>query len=157
MATNLILNTDLAKSDSQKINLPSFIEGYLKNEVHDDLVCHFSSSVNVFSVIGSKLDLALILDNFIKNSVDWHAKNLWVQCSMDHNGLSIDVYDDGLGLSEKFTNEPEEIFNFATSGKKKGTGFGMYLIRESLRDFNATIVLSEPVGDKGIHFKLLFK
>lgn len=157
MATNLILNTDLAKSDSQKINLPSFIEGYLKNEVHDDIVCHFSSSVSVFSVIGSKLDLALILDNFVKNSVDWLAHNLWVQCSMDKNCLTVDIYDDGLGLSEKFSNDPEEIFNFATSGKKNGTGFGMYLIRESLRDFKATIALSEPIGNKGIHFKLLFK
>lgn len=157
MATNLILNTDLAKSDSQKINLPLFIEGYLKNEIHDSIMCHFSSSVKVFAVIGSKLDLALILDNFIKNSVDWKARNLWVLCSQNINGLTIDIYDDGLGLSEKFVNDPEEIFNFAASGKKEGTGFGMYLIRESLKDFKATIECSEPIGNKGVHFKMYFK
>lgn len=157
MATDLILNTDLAKSDSQKINLPLFIEGYLKNEVHEDIKCHFSSTVEKFAVIGSKLDLALILDNFIQNSLDWGARNFWVSCSNYMDGLSVDVYDDGIGLSGKFINEPEDIFDFATSGKQDGTGFGMYLIRESLKDFKATIEISEPIEHKGIHFKIHFK
>ena len=77
-ATDLILNCDLAKSDSQKINLPLFIEGYLRNEVHNPIQCHFKTSVEVFAVIGSKLDLSLILDNFISNSVDWQAHNIWI-------------------------------------------------------------------------------
>lgn len=157
MATDLILNTDLSTSDSQKINLPLFIEGYLKNDVHDNIKCHFSSSVEKFAVIGSKLDLGLILDNFIKNSLDWGAKNFWVTCSNNMGRLIVDIYDDGLGLSNIFLNNPEEIFNFATSGKNDGTGFGMYLIRETLKDFKATIEVSEPIENKGIHFKISFK
>ena len=141
----------------QKINLPLFIEGYLKNDVHDNIKCHFSSSVEKFAVIGSKLDLGLILDNFIKNSLDWGAKNFWVTCSNNMGRLIVDIYDDGLGLSHIFLNNPEEIFNFATSGKNDGTGFGMYLIRETLKDFKATIEVSEPIENKGIHFKISFK
>ena len=155
-ATDLILNCDLAKSDSQKINLPLFIEGYLRNEVHSPIQCHFKTSVEVFAVIGSKLDLSLILDNFISNSVDWQAHNIWIDCEMQSAKLCIDVYDDGLGLSDKFKNDPEEIFNFAVSGKKKGSGFGMYLIKESLNSFNASISIEEPINNKGIHFKMLF-
>ena len=155
-ATDLILNCDLAKSDSQKINLPLFIDGYLKNEVHNAIKCHFSSSVDLFAVIGSKLDLGLILDNFISNSVDWQAKNIWIECTKKGSMLCVDVYDDGLGLTDKFQNTPEDIFNFATSGKEKGTGFGMYLIKESLASFNASISIDEPVNNKGIHFKLIF-
>lgn len=157
MATDLILNTDLAKSDSQKINLPLFIEGYLKNEVDEDIKCHFSSTIDKFAIMGSKLDLALILDNFIQNSLDWGARNFWVSCSKDMNGLSVDVYDDGDGLSNKFADNPEEIFDFSTSGKQGGTGFGMYLIRESLKDFKATIEITEPIEHRGIHFKIYFK
>lgn len=157
MATDLILNTDLAKSDSQKINLPLFIEGYLKNEVDEDIKCHFSSTIDKFAIMGSKLDLALILDNFIQNSLDWGARNFWVSCSKDMNGLSVDIYDDGDGLSNKFADNPEEIFDFSTSGKQGGTGFGMYLIRESLKDFKATIEITEPIEHRGIHFKIYFK
>lgn len=155
-ATDLILNCDLAKSDSQKINLPLFIEGYLNNEVHNSIKCHFKSSVDLFAVIGSKLDLGLILDNFINNSVDWHAKNIWLECLKEGNKLRVDVYDDGDGLSDRFKSNPEDIFNFATSGKEKGTGYGMYLIKESLVSFNAIISIDEPVNHKGIHFKIIF-
>ena len=155
-ATDLILNCDLAKSDSQKINLPLFIEGYLRNEVHNPIQCHFKTSVEVFAVIGSKLDLSLILDNFISNSVDWQAHNIWIDCVMQGAKLCIDIYDDGLGLTDKFKNNPKEIFNFAVSGKKKGSGFGMYLIKESLNSFNASISIEEPINNKGIHFKILF-
>ena len=157
IATDLILNTDLAKSDSQKINLPLFIDGYLKNEINEDIKCHFSSTIDNFAIIGSKLDLALILDNFIKNSVDWGARNFWISCSKYMNGLSVDVYDDGDGLSNQFADNPEEIFDFSTSGKQGGTGFGMYLIRESLKDFKATIEITEPIEHRGIHFKIYFK
>lgn len=157
IATDLILNTDLAKSDSQKINLPLFIDGYLKNEINEDIKCHFSSTIDNFAIMGSKLDLALILDNFIKNSVDWGARNFWISCSKYMNGLSVDVYDDGDGLSNKFADNPEEIFDFSTSGKQGGTGFGMYLIRESLKDFKATIEITEPIEHRGIHFKMYFK
>jgi len=157
MATDLILNCDLSKSDSQKINLPLFIEGYLKNEVHKKIKCHFSSDTDVFAVMGSKLDLGLILDNFINNSVDWNAHNLWINCARYNGGMIIDVYDDGDGLSEQFKTEPDDIFNFATSGKQNGTGFGMYLIRESLKDFNAIIKVAESINGKGIHFRLYFK
>ena len=51
----------------------------------------------------------------------------------------------------------EEIFDFSTSGKQGGTGFGMYLIRESLKDFKATIEIMEPIEHRGIHFKIYFK
>lgn len=157
MATDLILSCDLSKSDSQKINLPLFIEGYLKNEVHKNIKCHFCSDTDVFAVMGSKLDLGLILDNFINNSVDWNAQNLWINCSRNNGGLQIDVYDDGDGLSDLFKADPDEIFNFATSGKQNGTGYGMYLIRESLKDLRATIEVAEPVNNKGIHFRVYFK
>lgn len=63
-ATDLILNCDLAKSDSQKINLPLFLKGYLAEEVKTNLNCHFSTDVDLFAIYGSKLDLALLIDNF---------------------------------------------------------------------------------------------
>lgn len=156
-ATDLILSCDLAPSDSQKINLPLFIDGYLKSEVHKKINCHFSSNTECFYVLGSKLDLGLVLDNFINNSLDWNATNLWINCDLSNNKLYVHIIDDGLGLSQKFCNDPEEIFNFATSGKKNGTGFGMYLIKETLKNFHATIHIETPSDHKGIHFLIIFE
>lgn len=156
-ATDLILSCDLAKSDSQKINLPLFIEGYLSKEVKSKVKYHFSSSVDLFAVYGSKLDLALVIDNFIRNSEDWRAKNIWFECSRYENALQLDVYDDGDGLTDSFKQEPNQIFDFSISGKSDGTGFGMYLIKETLKSLHASIEVDKPINNKGIHFKILFK
>lgn len=156
-ATDLILNCDLAKSDSQKINLPMFLKGYLAEEVKTTLKCHFSTDVDLFAIYGSKLDLALLIDNFIKNSEDWHASNIWFSCLRHNNDLELDVYDDGEGLIDSFRQDPNQIFEFAKSGKPTGSGFGMYLIKETLNSLRATIEIATPINGVGIHFKMFFK
>ena len=130
-ATDLILNCDLAKSDSQKINLPLFLKGYLAEEVKTSLNCHFSTDVDLFAIYGSKLDLALLIDNFVKNSEDWHASNIWFSCVRHDNDLELDVYDDGEGLIESFRQDPNQIFEFAKSGKPTGSGFGVRFKRQN--------------------------
>jgi hypothetical protein len=156
-ATDLILNCDLAKSDSQKINLPLFLKGYLAEEVKTSLNCHFSTDVDLFAIYGSKLDLALLIDNFVKNSEDWHASNIWFSCVRHDNDLELDVYDDGEGLIDSFRQDPNQIFEFAKSGKPTGSGFGMYLIKETLNSLRATIEIATPINGVGIHFKMFFK
>lgn len=156
VATDLILSCDLAKSDSQKINLPLFIQGYLTEEIKSTVKCHFSSNVELFAVYGSKLDLALLIDNFVKNSEDWHAKNIWLCCSRQNNSLQLDIYDDGDGLIDSFIKNPNQIFDFSKSGRN-GTGFGMYLIKETLKSLRASIEIGTPINNKGMHFKILFK
>ncbi len=157
VATDLILNCDLDESDSQKINLPLFIQGYLKEEVKSKIKCHFSSNVELFAVYGSKLDLALLIDNFVKNSEDWHANNIWMICNRLNNVLQLDIYDDGDGLIDSFKQNPNQIFDFSRSGKPNGSGFGMYLINETLKTLHATIEVDTQVNNKGMHFKILFK
>lgn len=157
VATDLILSCDLAKSDSQKINLPLFIQGYLKEEVKSKVKCHFSSDIALFAVYGSKLDLALLIDNFIKNAEDWHAENIWMHCSYRNNTLQLDIYDDGDGLIDSFKQNPNQIFDFSKSGKPNGSGFGMYLIKETLRSLHATIEIESQINNKGMHFKIQFK
>ena len=157
VATDLILNCDLAKADSQKINLPLFIQGYLAEEVKSSVKCHFSSAIDMFAIYGSKLDLALLIDNFIKNSEDWHAKNIWFKCSRYANALQLDIYDDGDGLLDSFKQDPNQIFAFSISGKSDGTGFGMYLVKETLKTLHASIEVDKQINNAGIHFKVLFK
>ena len=138
------------------INLPLFIQGYLAEEIKSTVKCHFLSDIELFAVYGSKLDLALLIDNFVKNSEDWHAKNIWLHCSRQNNSLQLDIYDDGDGLIDSFSQEPNQIFDFAKSGRN-GTGFGMYLIKETLKSLRASIEIDTPINNKGMHFKILFK
>jgi signal transduction histidine kinase len=155
-ATNLILKSDLNESDAQKINLPSFISGYFSNNKFSSKV-HIKNSVENFIIIGSKLDLALILDNFIDNSEKWGAENIWITIKLEGGQCVVNVCDDGFGLSGKFKEHPNDIFNFRQTAKVGGTGFGLYLVRESLQKMQAEILIDTPQNNKGMNFKIIFK
>lgn len=157
-ATDLILQSDLEKADAQKINLPSFIDGYFQN-TNFDIRIHFIKNINNFLIIGSKLDLALIFDNLIDNSKKWGSKNIWVNLRIDDNSncAVINFYDDGNGLDKKFVNNPDDIFKFKYSARTEGTGFGLYLVRESLAKMNADISIDKPTNNIGMNFKITFK
>lgn len=154
-ATDLIFRSDLIEADAQVMNLPSFIEGYLNNEVKSRLKIHFLSDISNFSVSGSKLDLALIIDNFVDNSEHWGAENLWFECKKIGNQLELRVYDDGQGLSSKYINNSEQIFMFGESGRVGGSGLGLYWVRQALVGLKAEISVA-PLK-KGIQFNILFK
>ena len=155
-ATNLILESDLNESDAQKINLPSFISGYFSNSKFS-LKVHIKNSVESFIIIGSKLDLALVFDNFVDNSAKWGAKNIWITTKLDGGQCVVNIYDDGLGLSDKFKESPNDIFNIRQTAKDGGTGFGLYLIQEALKTMQAEISIDNPQNNQGMNFKIIFK
>lgn len=155
-ATDLILESDLDKADAQKINLPDFISGYSKNNKYKIKV-HSINGVRLFYIIGSKLDLALMIDNFVDNSAKWGAKNIWFKTKLDGNSLILNIYDDGEGLSSKYKTNPNDIFKFRETAKENGTGFGLYLVSESLSKMNAKIAIDEPEIGNGMNFKIIFK
>lgn len=155
-ATDLILESDLEKADAQKINLPDFISGYSKNNKYKIKV-HPINGVRLFYIIGSKLDLALMIDNFVDNSEKWGAKNIWFKTKIEKNSLILNIYDDGEGLSSKYKTDPNDIFKFRETAKENGTGFGLYLISESLSKMNAEIAIDKPEIGNGMNFKIIFK
>ena len=185
-ATDLILKSDLYESEMQKIDLPSFILGYFhnseipmkllsvtSNEISslttflyvpsDDeldqkrLKIHIDNNIEKHTIIGSKLDLALILDNFIDNSKKWNAENIWITTKFENNQCIVNVCDDGDGLSDKFKDNPSDIFKFRQTAKEGGTGLGLYLVKESLQRMQAEISVEESLNNKGINFKIIFK
>ena len=155
-ATDLILESDLDEADAQIINLPSFISGYFKSNKYKVKV-HLSNNIGLFQIAGSKLDLALIFDNFLDNSEKWGAKNIWITTKLENNNFVLNIYDDGEGLSSKFKDNPNDIFLFRQTAKDNGTGFGLYLVSESLLNMNAGIAIDKPQIGNGMNFKITFR
>lgn len=155
-ATDLILESDLEKADAQKINLPEFISGYFRNNKYNIKV-HSINGVRLFYILGSKLDLALLIDNFVDNSEKWGAKNIWFKTRLEGNSLILNIFDDGEGLSSKYKTDPNKIFKFRETAKDKGTGFGLYLVSESLSKMNAEIRIDKPKIGNGMNFKIIFR
>jgi signal transduction histidine kinase len=154
-ATDLILKSDLNEADTQKINLPSFIAGYFSANKFS-LKIHINNAVETFPILGSKPDLALVFDNFIDNSEKWGASNIWIKTKLEKNQLILNIYDDGKGLSEKFKSNPNFIFDIRQTDSKGGTGFGLYLVKEILKEMNAEIEIDSSVVNNGMNFKITF-
>ena len=98
-----------------------------------------------------------MIDNFVDNSEKWGAKNIWFKTKLEGNSLILNIYDDGKGLSSKYRATPNDIFKFRETAKENGTGFGLYLVSESLSKMNAQIMIDKPEMGNGMNFKIIFR
>ena len=75
-------------------------------------------------------------------------RNIKLFIKSDPEKIVISYSDNGPGLSDMFEN-PYEIFNYGTTSKVDqdgniiGTGMGMYIVSSTLREYDATPVVTE--------------
>ena len=112
----------------------------------------------------SVLNLSIVIDNMVVNSVKWGAKN--IQCDFENtkeDRLILLISDDGEGLSDKYINNSDFIFELGVrdepANKMGGSGIGLYYSRKLLQnELNASIqFLGNGLHLKGATFKLEFK
>lgn len=101
-----------------------------------------------------KSDFESILYNLIINSIEAFGRsasqkrNIKIFLKSDPEKIVISYSDNGPGLSDMFEN-PYEIFNYGTTSKVDqdgniiGTGMGMYIVSSTLREYDATPVVTE--------------
>ena len=91
---------------------------------------------------------------------EWEAKNIVFEAiSLDNRTLKIIVYDDGLGLSTKFLNNPEQVFELGIT-ESSGSGIGLYFVKNIMtnkENINGSIIfLGNNIKLKGACFELTF-
>lgn len=101
-----------------------------------------------------KSDFESILYNLIINSIEAFGRsasqerNIKLFIKSDPKKIVISYSDNGPGLSDMFEN-PYEIFNYGTTSKVDqdgniiGTGMGMYIVSSTLREYDATPVVTK--------------
>jgi signal transduction histidine kinase len=87
--------------------------------------------------------LSQVLLNLIKNAQEAGARTIRIEASRQENRLVLRVSDDGSGIPPE---KSAEIFKPYTSGKAKGMGLGLHIVRRILRVQNGRIdlVSSKP-------------
>ena len=130
----------------------SFLEYKLKkgkitfrNEVPDDLRCIFDLH-----------DFQQLLLNLFINAI--HAMKdggtLWVRGHKDDSSVTIEVSDTGCGIEPENVGKIFDPF-FSTKPVGEGTGLGLWLTYEIIRNYNGEISVESSVG-KGSRFMLRF-
>ena len=102
--------------------------------------------------------LTQILMNLIKNSIDAldgiENGKINVEAFVTHRRSYISVSDNGKGIDKE---DLELIFNafFTTKDVGKGTGLGLYLVKDLANKMGWQIDVSSEIG-KGTEFKIFF-
>ena len=146
------------KFTNQRIDLPTYIKQYL------DIIAISRNNINIEVqniitkyVLMNPIDIDIIIDNLISNSVKAKAKNILVNFRINNNNkLEIIYADDGIGVPEKLVKNPSAIFELGVRvSEEKGSGIGMYDIRKRLENIKGNI---EFTGNdtilKGATFKI---
>ena len=161
-STQRILSyTDFATKANYKIE-EQFIEDDLKTFIFvllDDTIKKFyekgiditinENSNKSFIKRFQPVNFKIVFDNLLSNSRKAKAKNININFISSANELEIHYKDDGVGLAPEIKN-PEEIFEQGIT-TTKGSGLGLYHVREVLKEEKGTITLGE-IPTKGIVF-----
>ncbi|MEM8525963.1 MAG: ATP-binding protein, partial [Bacteroidota bacterium] len=162
-AASMITHVDLAESDTQLINLAAFLQGYVKNyrKITSKKAARIShiDLGGTFKVLSSKTELAIIIDNLIDNAIKWNASQVQITSQLiNQSRFSIKISDDGEGVSQKYSDDKNKIFNFKETNREGGSGLGLYLVKQKLEDMGAEIkYIGNGLDLKGALFEITFE
>jgi signal transduction histidine kinase len=111
----------------------------------------------------SVLNLSIVLDNLISNSLKWHADEICIEFSIKNNkDLVVLFSDNGQGLVERFITNPLSIFELGVrenspNGGFGGSGIGLYYSKSLLEKMGAKIrFIGNDLKLSGATFEIIF-
>tara|TARA_R110002012_G_scaffold39425_3_gene109109 strand:- start:37014 stop:39254 length:2241 start_codon:yes stop_codon:yes gene_type:complete len=154
---------DLSRNARQEVK-PEFIDfheilqetmdnyQYLENFDRIRKEIKIDSSIEFYS---DKRRLKVIFNNLISNSIRYfnpYIEHPFVQIciNVDREKAVLKITDNGLGIESKYLEKIFEMF-FRASNDSKGTGIGLYIVKETIQKINGEIKVDSEV-DKGTRF-----
>jgi signal transduction histidine kinase len=129
----------------------------------DDLVFEFEANKLELIRKVSVLNLSIVLDNLISNAIKWNATKIIFRFETNPDGtISLNISDNGKGLSKKFLKNPEKIFELGVREPAPngygGSGIGLNYTRKLMREMGGDIMfVGNGLGLSGASFKVTFK
>lgn len=145
------------KHTNQRINLPIYIKEYLEDldSSRKDFKIEIQGVYDKFFVL-NPIDIDIILDNLISNSLKADSKKVLIQFEKKEKKFSIYYYDDGKGMPEKLVKNKNAIFELGVrESDKRGSGIGMYDVRKRIDNLKGSIeFIGNNIKLKGASFKI---
>ncbi len=97
-----------------------------------------------------ELRAKMILSNLISNAIKYSdckkpEKKILIKAYEERKKIVIEIEDNGVGIESQFV---EKIFNifFVTSHANKGTGLGLYIVKQNVEKLGGTIAVASEHG-----------
>lgn len=136
----------------------------LANDCTDDFLSRFPSrkiEVNAeeeIIITGDKLLLQLAINNLLDNAIKYSGKDTVVllKAFTQNKKIFLQVIDEGQGISEKEKGKVFEKYFRGAQMQTKGTGLGLYLTKEIVRQHHGYIHMTNN-NPHGCIFEIQFK
>jgi signal transduction histidine kinase len=149
-----------ADSDFQKVNVAKYFKEYIETYSYaykDKVKITFKGRSNFISRL-SLLDLSIVIDNLISNSIKAKANKILIEAIDEDKSLSILFHDNGIGLNEEFSKTPLSIFELGVKSNIEGSGIGLFSVKKKMKEMYGDIDFEgNNLRFKGASFKLIFE
>jgi signal transduction histidine kinase len=157
--TRADLKEDIEK---REVDVVKYVIEYISlygDTFSENIAFSFSNSNLQISKKLSVLNMSIVLDNLISNAAKWGANQIQIEFEkVNEKQLFIFFSDNGIGLSNKYLNNSDKIFDLSVrdlppSGYS-GSGIGLYYTKNLLNDMNCNI---EFIGNNKVLSGATFK
>ena len=106
-------------------------------------------------VMGNQDVYDMVLKNLVDNAIKFTPSgSVQVMARRDNGAVVIEISDDGIGIpTEAMSNLFKRFYRTQTAVERgiAGTGLGLYMVKENLRNYNGHIAVQSTLG-KGTTF-----
>lgn len=117
----------------------------------EDIKTEVSLDQDMQVIYSDVVFVKIIFNNLISNAFkynDTNKSNRFIsvkgKCTVDH--LIFEIEDNGIGIAKEFYDKIFEMF-YVIDSSKRGTGLGLYIIKQSVDKLNGTICLNSVIGE----------
>ncbi len=134
----------------EELDIIPVIEDTINLFLEENIKISFQSELNSASIEGDNAQLHRLLINFIRNSIQADAKNIFIKLHAGQDNFILEIEDDGKGIPESISGRIFEA-NFTT--KERGMGLGLKLAKRFIEGINGSITL-EKKSEPGALFRI---
>lgn len=103
--------------------------------------------------------IGILLSNLISNAIRYHnliLDNPYIKINgkVSKKETVIEIIDNGKGIGKQYLNNIFEMF-FRASDDSKGSGLGLYIVKETINKLNGTVSVTSEIGE-GSTFTITF-
>lgn len=150
-------------SNKLDVDVISFTNEYIENvyKLRDDLRINrelLNVIINTPKGLEHKIkfnpiDMIIVLDNLISNSSKHRASKVELTWIKSETSIQLSFKDDGEGITD---NILDNIFDFGFTTSRRGSGIGLYHVKEIIESLNGMIEVNNKLS-KGVEFLITLK
>jgi signal transduction histidine kinase len=141
-----------AKITNTIISLNQIIEEAITQNQYREETKNISITKNltIDTILSDELKIKIIINNLLTNAIKYSDMQkakpyITINAYEENNENKIIIEDNGIGIKEEHQTKIFDMF-FVTNNNNKGSGLGLYLVKDAIENLNGTIAVASEIN-----------